>query len=319
MTGFGTKAFTDPDDYRTRLAGAEVGLVVTGRPAFAAQLTWVDMRCLHLLAIEEKAPRVAFFSLAPASLLFSFPLARNAALMWNGLRLRRGSFVLHAPGERFHQRAASAARWGLIAVSPRDLAHYSSALLGADLSRHTAGVLHPSVRSAAELLRLHAQASRLARSRPALLARAGVARALEQDLIHALVNVLGSTMTDKPPHIRSRRAATMVRFEEALAAHDDAPALPALCAAIGVPERTLRVYCAELLGCSPIEYARLRRLNRARATLLKADHEAMGVAGIARSHGFPEPGRFAVAYRALFGEAPLATLMRPPANSAESA
>ena len=32
MTGFGTKAFTDPDDYRARLAGAEVGLVVTGRP-----------------------------------------------------------------------------------------------------------------------------------------------------------------------------------------------------------------------------------------------------------------------------------------------
>jgi len=164
MTGFGTKAFTDPDDYRTRLVGAEVGLVVTGRPLFEAQLSWVDMRCLHLLAIEEKAPRVAFISLPPASLVFSFTLARNAVLMWNGLGLQRGSFVLHASGERFHQRATGAVRWGLIAVSPQDLARYSCALLGADLSRRAAGLLHPSARSIAELLRLHAQAAHLARS-----------------------------------------------------------------------------------------------------------------------------------------------------------
>ena len=104
----------------------------------------------------------------------------------------------------------------------------------------------------------------------------------------------------------------MVGFERALAANNDAPSLPALCAAIGVPERTLRMHCADFLGCSPIEYARLRRLNRSRSALLKADHEATSVAEIARSHGFSEPGRFAVAYRVLFGEAPLATLLRPP-------
>jgi AraC-like DNA-binding protein len=312
MTGFGTKAFTDPDDYRDRLAGAEVDLVVTGRPAFDAQLSWVCMRCLHLLSIEEKAPRVAFFSLPPASLVFSFSLARNAGLMWNGLGLQRGSFVLHAPGGRFHQRATGAVRWGLIAISPQDLARYSCALLGADLSRRAAGLLHPPARSYAELLRLHAQAAHLARSKPALLARPEVARALEQDLIHALVTALGSATMDRCNRTRSHRSAIMVRFEEALVTHDGAPSLPALCAAIGVPERTLRMYCAEFLGCSPIEYARLRRLNRARSTLLRADHDTMGVAEIARSHGFSEPGRFAVAYRALFGEAPLATLLRPP-------
>lgn len=311
MTRFGTKAFTDPGDYRTRLAGAEVGFVVTGRPAFEAELSWVDMRCLHLLGIEEKAPRVAFISLPPTALVLSFTLTRNAALIWNGIGLRRGSLVLHAPGERFHQRAAGAIRWGLIAVSPHDLARYSCALLGADLSRRAPGVLHPSARGSRELLRLHAQAAHLAHDKPALLARPEVARALEQDLIHALVNALGSAPTDRPVRAPSRRAEAMVRFEEALAANEGAQTLPALCAATGVPERTLRMYCAEFLGCSPIEYARLRRLNRARSTLLEADREATSVAEIARSHGFPEAGRFAVAYRALFGEAPLATLLRP--------
>jgi AraC-like DNA-binding protein len=239
--------------------------------------------------------------------------------MWNGLGLHRTSLVLHAPGERFHQRATGAVRWGLIAVSPQDLARYSRALLGAGLPRHVIGLLHPSARSSAELLRLHAQAARLAQTKPELLARPEVTRALEQDLIHALVTALGSAVTSRRIRTRSRRSAIMVHFEEALAALDGAPSLPALCAAIGVPERTLREHCTEFLGCGPIEYARLRRLNRARSTLLRADHDATSVAEIARSHGFSEPGRFAVAYRALFGEAPLATLLRPPADSAESA
>jgi AraC-like DNA-binding protein len=319
MTGFGTKTFTDPDDCRARLAGAEVGFVVTGRPSFDAQLSWIELSCLRLLAIQEKAPRVAFISLPAASLTISFSLASNDLLMWNGLGLHRASLVLHAPGERFHQRATGAVRWGLIAVSPQDLARYSRALLGADLPRHADGLLHPSARSSAELLRLHAQALRLAHTKPALLTRPEVARALEQDLIHALVTALGSAAPDRRSRLHSRRSAIMVRFEEALAVHDGAPSLQELCTAIGVPERTLRIYCAEFLGCGPIEYARLRRLNRARSTLLRADHDATSVAEIARSHGFLEPGRFAVTYRALFGESPLATLLRPPADSAESA
>jgi len=319
MTGFGSKTFTDPEDYRIRLAGAEVGFVVTGRPSFDTQLSWIELSCLRLLAIREKAPRVAFVSLPSALLTISFSLACNDLLMWNGLGLHRASLVLHAPGERFHQRATGAVRWGLITVSPHDLAHYSRVLLGADRSQHAAGLLHPSARSAAELRRLHAQAAHLAHTKPALLTRPEVARALEQDLIHALVTALGSAAPDRRSCLRSRRSAIMARFEEALAAQNGAPSLPALCAAIGVPERTLRLHCAELLGCSPIEYARLRRLNRARSTLLRADHRATSVAEVARAHGFAEPGRFAVAYRALFGEAPLATLLRPPAVSAESA
>jgi len=319
MTGFGAKTFTDPDDYRAHLAGIELGLVVTGRPPFEAQLSWVDMNCLRLLAVEENAPRVAFISLPPALLAISFSLAREDTLISNGLGVHRGSLVLHAPGERFHQRATGAVRWGLIAISPQDLTRYGQVLLGVEFSLHTSGLVHPSALGMTELLRLHAEAARLAHGKAELLARPEVARALEQDLIHALVTALGSAVPDRPSRSRNRRSAIMVRFEEALAAYDGAPSLQALCATIGVPERTLRLCCAEFLGCGPIEYARLRRLNRARSTLLRADHDARSVAEIARSHGFPEAGRFAASYRALFGEAPLATLLRPPIDSAESA
>jgi AraC-like DNA-binding protein len=101
----------------------------------------------------------------------------------------------------------------------------------------------------------------------------------------------------------------MARFEDALAASDGRqPSAPELSAAIGVPERTLRQCCTELIGLSPSRYIRLRRLNMVRAALRRADPTTASVAEIAQRYQFSELGRFAVAYRATFGESPSATL-----------
>ena len=86
--------------------------------------------------------------------------------------------------------------------------------------------------------------------------------------------------------------------------------MPALCSAVGVPERTLRVCCTEFLGMSPTRYLLLRRLNMARSALRRADPATASVAEIARIYQFHEPGRFAVTYRTVFGEMPSTTLRR---------
>ena len=65
--------------------------------------------------------------------------------------------------------------------------------------------------------------------------------------------------------------------------------------ALSVPERTLRLCCAEFLGVSPVRYYLLRRLNMARSALRRANPETASVAEIARDHQFVELGRFAVA------------------------
>src|SRR5262249_34884981 len=88
--------------------------------------------------------------------------------------------------------------------------------------------------------------------------------------------------------------------------------LPALCAEIGVAERTLRMCCAEFLGVSPMRYLLLRRLNKARSALRRADPSIVSVAEVARNHQFLELGRFSVTYRNTFGESPSATLQREP-------
>src|SRR5450631_3457032 len=80
-------------------------------------------------------------------------------------------------------------------------------------------------------------------------------RALEQELLHALVDCL--TAGDAKGNLKTRRqhADIMVRFEDALTAHSGPQLnMPAVCAAIGVPERTLRVCCTEFLGVSPSRY-----------------------------------------------------------------
>ena len=68
----------------------------------------------------------------------------------------------------------------------------------------------------------------------------------------------------------------------------------------------------------PVRYLWLRRMHLARAALMKGDPQTTSVTAVAVDHGFWELGRFAVAYRSLFGESPLATLRRvsdaPPAS-----
>jgi transcriptional regulator GlxA family with amidase domain len=161
------------------------------------------------------------------------------------------------------------------------------------------------------LLRLHSKACRLAETKHELIANREVARALEQELLHALVNCLMADDANGNLKAGRHHADIMVRFEDASTTHSSPQLnMPALCSAIGVPERTLRVCCTEFLGMSPTRYLLLRRLNMVRSALQRADPETASVAEIARTYQFREAGRFAVTYRTIFGEMPSSTLRR---------
>jgi AraC-like DNA-binding protein len=59
-----------------------------------------------------------------------------------------------------------------------------------------------------------------------------------------------------------------------------------------------------------MRYLWLRRMHLARCALILADPATTTVTQIATEHGFYELGRFAVSYRALFGESPSVSLHR---------
>jgi transcriptional regulator GlxA family with amidase domain len=85
-----------------------------------------------------------------------------------------------------------------------------------------------------------------------------------------------------------------------------------LCAAARITQRTLEYAFCETFGMSPLGFLHLRRYHAARKDLLAADTKAVTVTEIASKNGFYQMGRFAVRYKALFGESPSHTLQRLP-------
>jgi AraC-like DNA-binding protein len=143
------------------------------------------------------------------------------------------------------------------------------------------------------------------------MAHSEAARALENEVLHALVNCLAGG-GDHIPGPR-RHIEVIDAFERVLTLRLSEPlTIAGMCAEIGVPERTLRACCTEVLGMSPSRYLRLRRLNMVRAALQGANPAPGAITELAKRYGFSELGRFAASYRQTFGESPSATLRRSP-------
>jgi transcriptional regulator GlxA family with amidase domain len=100
------------------------------------------------------------------------------------------------------------------------------------------------------------------------------------------------------------RRATELLLEDAL----QPVRIPAVCEAIGVSERSLRNAFHDVCGMSPTRFGRLERLNDARRALQVTPNTRGAVTHVATQHGFFELGRFAVKYKAAFGETPSQTL-----------
>ena len=112
----------------------------------------------------------------------------------------------------------------------------------------------------------------------------------------------------------SRRRAAVRRVEDFLDSHEsELPSVADLCSIAGVGERTLEYGFREQLGLPPGRYLRLRRLNHVRRELRAAEPGTTRITDVAMRWGFWQLGRFAVEYRALFGERPSATLAGSPA------
>jgi transcriptional regulator GlxA family with amidase domain len=83
-----------------------------------------------------------------------------------------------------------------------------------------------------------------------------------------------------------------------------------LCAELDISPRTLRYCCQLHLGMGPKRFLTIRRLNLVRQALQAVGPSNLNVTQAATAYGFWELGRFAVAYRELFGEMPSVTLRR---------
>ena len=269
----GTTEFADVGDYQASIREAKFNLVFGVQKDFEARLTRVELRYLRLLRGQENLPRVAHISLPTNRLIIAFSTCLNPSQIWDGVELQRDEIVFQSAGQGGHQWMRGPSQWGLISMAPERLSASYRALTGVNLvTPPVATIFRPSRVDATRLFRLHRKACRLAETNPELIVHPQVARAIEQDLLHALVNCLTSNNARKYSTPRWHHKKIIARFEEALAKHSEQQLkIPEICTLIGVSERTLRTCCAEFLGMSPSRYLRLLRLNMARAALQHAE------------------------------------------------
>jgi len=174
-------------------------------------------------------------------------------------------------------------------------------------------LIKPSPPVFSKLVKLDKAVRQLAEAAPEVLAGAEVVQALEQTLIRVMIQCLSEGQEIEVGNAYWRHVAVMRRLENFLEANPDRTLhLTDLCEAAAASDRTLRILCQEHLGMSPTRYLLLRRMHLARRALRMADPTTATVTEIATSCAFWELGRFAVAYRLLFGEPPSATLRHPP-------
>ena len=227
-------------------------------------------------------------------------------MICGGAALPFGEIMLHGCEDRLHQRTTGATSWGSISLTPAMLTVFIQTIADRSLTLpRVRRRLRPAAKDRDLLLRLHAQAGRMAETALDGFGHKEVVRALEQDLILALVNCLASGDSGDFVDAGPQEPGIAVRFEAMLSAKPY-ELLPVrdICDAIGVTAQILKDYCSKALGMNAQHYQRLRRLKRVRAEMRGADKMPGAVVGILRRYGFADIHRFVTEYWNVYGEMP---------------
>jgi len=307
--------FADPYAYQKAVHAADLQVFVAARGTFEATLTRIKLDRLWMQRARFSLPAVTHSAVGKdRSMIFLQFDLDQAPILHSGIEVPPDQIVCYSPGSEHHYRTSASYHCGGMSLRPAVLAAFGEILVGREVTAPAATrVLRPPPALMSRLQNLHKAAGDLAATAPDILAHPEVAKALEQELVRVMVACLTDPATEERSRSIRPRQPIMQRFEQMLAERQDEPLyITEVCAGIGVSDRTLRLHCQEQLGMSPHQYLWLRRMNLARRALALADATARTVTEIANDHGFAELGRFAVAYRKLFGESPSVTLRRAP-------
>jgi AraC-like DNA-binding protein len=318
MPSSAVRTFIDPDVYFSGIRNLQIDGVITKRGEFRAESTRIDLHRLWMHRFDESLPRIMRITPSGRRLVILFATnPYQPKMQVSGVETSEHQITVIGSHGPYYLRSAAACGWGTMSLTSEDLAPASEAIIGRPLTLPSFPQwTSPPAPVVSRLLRLHEAAGHLAKTAPDVLAKPEVARAIEEALVEAMVLCLTEGHSDNVRNVHRHRATVMRRLEEVLTATPDRPLyMPQLCATVGASYTTLRDCCQEYLGMSPKHYLWLRRMQLVRRALRGADMEKTTVTEIATDYGFWELGRFAVAYRSLFGEAPSVALRRPPEDS----
>ncbi len=167
MLGVAISRYLDAIEFQRSFSGLTAELVVTSPGTFEAKTTSLMLPHMLLLRATESLPRIAHIALPTTPTLISFSLAAQPYMLWNGVVMRPGDFVIHAPGERLHQCTSRASTWGLLSVNREFLMRHATAVLRRPILPKSEGTLLRALpRGSGEFARLHERAIEFVERRP---------------------------------------------------------------------------------------------------------------------------------------------------------
>jgi AraC-like DNA-binding protein len=236
----------------------------------------------------------------------------HAAIGKNAVPIDADQSCIVSPGQKFTLVADASHEWFNLRIDPGAFENKLAYLLGARPNGKlefvpTANRNAPQFRQLWRLIRFFAeQIDATSEQLPAL-----VLRELEQTILVAFLSAnlhTFSHLLDREPgdtlpsHVR--------RAEEFIEAHwDQAITIEKLVEATGIGARAIFRAFQQTRGYSPMAFAKMVRLKRARELLSAPDAET-SVTSVAFVCGFGNLGHFARDYREAFGERPSATLAK---------
>jgi AraC-like DNA-binding protein len=298
--------FTDYDAFAETVRDASVTLRLTAMHVSQWTLQYVTVGSLGLQRGFEGGGTVAEGVTRGDGWTF---FAQSSPLLTNGQVLDTDSVFAVPPRSEFCLACKPSHAWISIFIptcllfpSPPDLEFASAA---------NARVLTPRPHVTRRFLSLAHRVLASTESRPQLLEHRDAMDSCRRELVAAARELFISCERSSSRHYARWRRLTQSTLEMAMSDPTRVLSVPELAQRAGTPERTLRAAFRGSFGISPMEYLRIQRLHEARRLLrAHADHR-MTVTQVAFGLGFWDLGRFAGAYRSLFGERPSETLRKP--------
>src|SRR3954471_18913001 len=242
-------AFIDPDAYQEKIRASQAAILTSSRGKFEAALTHVDLDRLWMQWGFESLPRIARTTLDPRRTVVMFVAdSDQPPLQIGGGELTKDAIAVFGNGSTNIVRTEASNRWATLSLAHADLAAAGEAIAGRETTcPFETYLVGPPSELLARLRTLHAHAVGLARTAPKTLATPAVAKALEQQLTHAMIGALSNAPERR--WLPGQHARIVSRFQGFLEARPNEPLyLAEICAAIGTSERTLRTCCQEVLG-----------------------------------------------------------------------
>jgi AraC-like DNA-binding protein len=259
---------------------------------------WMTARCRGIVAqFASEDVAVARRLRVPADRwAFMIPLDVPDGARWNGRPVRAGEFVVCPPGTE------------CLAFDPPST-HF--AILTAAGSSKPVAAIRRMLDGSANGPLAAACGPRAFDVRDRLIAVRDRFESGRVDVEGSLAACLARSVADRadPPAAAGSQSGIVRRAEAFFRTHvTEGVSVAQLSTVAGVSERSLRNAFYDVYTTSPKRYMKLWQLHQVRRALRVGDVRSATVTEIATCHGFYELGRFAGAYKSLFGEAPSETL-----------